>query len=140
MERDELAAWLRLTLTPGAGNGSARKLLAAFGLPQAIFQQSITALQQIVSTTQALTLCTEPAQLAKLIQVTWAWLQQDADQGIRRQIVTLGDPLYPQALLNLDDPPLILYLMGKGTLKKNSSLPLSDVGSTTTDSIANSLF
>ena len=137
MERDELAAWLRLTLTPGVGNGSARKLLAAFGLPQAIFEQSTTALRQIVSTTQARELCIEPAQLAELIQVTWAWLQQDADQGIRRQIVTLGDPLYPQALLNLDDPPLMLYLMGTGALMQNSSLPLSNTGDVAAISIAN---
>ena len=40
MERDELAAWLRLTLTPGVGNATVRKLLAAFGLPQAVFAQS----------------------------------------------------------------------------------------------------
>lgn len=140
MERDELAAWLRLTLTPGVGNGSARKLLAAFGLPQAIFEQSITALQQIVSTTQAQALCIEPAQLEKLIQVTWAWLQHEPDQEIRRQVVTLGDPLYPQALLNLDDPPLMLYLMGKGILKQNSSSPLSDQGQTAATSVANSFF
>ena len=29
----ELAAWLRLTLTPGIGGEAQRKLLAAFGLP-----------------------------------------------------------------------------------------------------------
>jgi DNA processing protein len=40
LERDELAAWLRLTLTPGVGNATARKLLAAFGLPQAVFAQT----------------------------------------------------------------------------------------------------
>ena len=53
MERDELAAWLRLTLTPGVGNETARKLLAAFGLPEAIFGQSATALAQIVGPAQA---------------------------------------------------------------------------------------
>jgi DNA processing protein len=34
MQREELAAWLRLTLTEGVGNDSARSLLAAFGLPR----------------------------------------------------------------------------------------------------------
>ena len=140
MERDELAAWLRLTLTPGVGNGSARKLLAAFGLPQAIFEQSTTALQQVVSTTQALALRTEPAELADLLQVTWTWLKHDADQGIRRQVATLGDPLYPHALLNLDDPPLMLYLLGRGSFKKNSSLALLDKGSIAANSIADNLF
>lgn len=137
MERDELAAWLRLTLTPGVGNGSARKLLAAFGLPQAIFEQTTTALQQIVSTNQALALRAEPAELAELIHTTWAWLNHDEDQGIRRQVATLGDPLYPQALLNLDDPPLMLYLMGAGNIKQNSTLALLDKGLNTPISIAN---
>jgi DNA processing protein len=138
MRRDELAAWLRLTLTPGVGNGSARKLLAAFGLPQAIFEQSTTALQQVVSATQALALRTEPAKLADLTQVTWAWLEHDPGQGVRRQVATLGDPLYPQALLNLDDPPLMLYLLGRGSLKQNSPLPLTEKGFLATNAVADS--
>ena len=44
MQRDELAAWLRLTLTPGVGNTGARRLLATFASPQAIFDQSAAAL------------------------------------------------------------------------------------------------
>ena len=39
LERDELAHWLRLQLTAGIGNTSARKLLAAFGLPEQVFGQ-----------------------------------------------------------------------------------------------------
>ena len=49
MAREELADWVRLSLTPGLGNGGARKLLAAFGLPAAVFGASTTALQQVVS-------------------------------------------------------------------------------------------
>ena len=48
MERDDLTAWLRLTLTPGVGNATARRLLQTFGLPQQIFQQTAAALQQCV--------------------------------------------------------------------------------------------
>jgi DNA processing protein len=39
MEREELGAWLRLLQTPGIGAQTARKLLAAFGPPQAIWAQ-----------------------------------------------------------------------------------------------------
>jgi DNA processing protein len=46
---EELGAWLRLALTPGVGPESARRLLAAFGEPQAIFAQTETALSQVVS-------------------------------------------------------------------------------------------
>ena len=53
MEHDELSSWLRLHLTPGIGNGSARKLLADFGLPNEIFGQSAVALCRIVSPKQS---------------------------------------------------------------------------------------
>ena len=53
MDRAELEAWLRLTLSPGVGNDAARRLLAAFGLPQAIFEQPATALRQLLTPAQA---------------------------------------------------------------------------------------
>ncbi|MFM2276006.1 MAG: hypothetical protein RL211_1878 [Pseudomonadota bacterium] len=109
MEREELAAWLRLTLTPGVGNGSARKLLAAFGLPESIFTQPIAALAQVVSRKQATSLHAEPPELAALLETTWNWLEADR---ARRHIVVLGDTAYPQSLLTIEDPPLMLYLMG----------------------------
>lgn len=117
MERDDLAAWLRLTLTPGVGNATARKLLAAFGLPQSIFAQSGATLRQIVSPIQASALLSTPAELPALLETSWRWLddarQAPAAEGIQRQIVTLGDAAYPAALLDIEDPPLMLYLLGQ---------------------------
>lgn len=137
MERDELTAWLRLTLTPGVGNDSARKLLAAFGLPQTIFEQPTTTLKQVVSPARALALGTEPTELADLTELTWAWLQQDTSQGLHRQIATLGDPNYPSALLNLDDPPLMLYLLGNARFKENDAQALSEKRHGASKKIAN---
>jgi DNA processing protein len=136
VERDELAAWLRLTLTPGVGNGSARKLLAAFGLPQALFEQPCATLQQVVTSVQAQALLSEPEGLADLIDITWRWLQHDSPGGIRRQLATLGDPLYPQALLNLDDPPLMLYLLGTAGFKNNELAAHVNYGFIATNSVA----
>jgi len=130
VEHDELAAWLRLTLTPGVGNDSARKLLAAFGLPQAIFDQPTAALKQVVSTARALALGTPPDGLDALTERTWAWLQPGASGGVQRQMVTLGDPRYPQALLNLDDPPLILYLLGNAQFQPHPAPDTADARST----------
>ena len=127
MEREELAAWLRLTLTPGIGNGSARKLLAAFGLPHAIFEQPANALTQVVGSTQAQAVRQMPAELDALLATTWGWLQQDEPGGIRHQIVALGDIGYPQALLSLDDPPLMLYLLGTGIFKQNKAVSLIEI-------------
>jgi len=123
---DELLAWLRLTLTPGIGNATARKLLAAFGLPQAVFEQSQRALQQAVGSTLAQALCTEPAALPALHQHTLDWLAQAAASAPRREIVSVADAGYPRALLSLDDPPLLLYLLGSASYKENQPVAPAD--------------
>ncbi|WP_048438320.1 DNA-processing protein DprA [Caenimonas sp. SL110] len=111
MERGELAAWLRLALTPGVGNTTARRLLAAFGLPGAIFSQSPEGFAAVVGPAQAKALREEPAGLSDLLEATWQWLHQD--DGLERRIIALGDAHYPELLLNTADPPLMLYLMGR---------------------------
>jgi DNA processing protein len=121
MELEELAGWLRLTLTPGVGNETARKLLGAFGLPANIFQQSATALSQVASPAQVAALQQEPQELAVLLETTWEWLHSGVDGGGQRDIVALGDPDYPASLLTIDDPPLLLYLLGQ--LDGHAGLP-----------------
>jgi DNA processing protein len=109
MERDELAGWLRLHLTPGIGNSTARRLLAAFGLPAQIFAQTAAALGQVAGVQQTAALLQEPVELPALLETTWAWLQSDPQ---RHRVLTLGDAAYPQSLLQMEDPPLLLYGMG----------------------------
>jgi DNA processing protein len=116
MQRDELAAWLRLTLADGVGNITARKLLAAFGLPMAVFAQNATALRHFASEAQAKALLSSPEGLDALTQATLDWLAGAARDGVARHMVTLADPLYPRALLALDDPPLVLYVTGAQSL------------------------
>ncbi|WP_291932096.1 DNA-processing protein DprA [Limnohabitans sp.] len=108
---EELGAWLRLVLTPGVGPESARRLLAAFGEPQAIFAQNETALCQVVSAKQAQTLRLMPDGCTDLTQDTLDWLQ--AANGPDRCVITLGDTDYPAPLLDIPDPPLMLYAMGQ---------------------------
>ena len=136
MQRDELSAWLRLSLTQGIGNATARKLLSAFGLPEAIFKQPAAALLQVVSTAQATALRGEPAELQALVETTWTWLNDDSPGSARRQIVVLGDSDYPPSLLTMEDPPLMLYLLGAGTLKANSLLTQYSIAGTSIKSIA----
>ncbi|AVS83323.1 DNA-protecting protein DprA [Paracidovorax avenae] len=116
MQRDELSAWLRLMLTPGVGPGTARRLLAAFGLPQQIFQQPEGTLVALATSAQAKALCAVPPGLAALEDATWQWLhtaEPAGDEGAPvRRIVSLGDAAYPAALLATEDPPLLLHLLG----------------------------
>ena len=109
MDSQELGAWLRLTLSPGVGNETARRLLTTFGSPQAVFEQSAASLRQAGSSDKLVkALQTEPPQLAALLQTTRDWLAVGAD----RCVAALGDVAYPAALLNIEDPPLMLYMLG----------------------------
>lgn len=123
MDHEELGAWLRLTLSPGVGNAAARRLLSRFGLPQAIFQQSEAALQQCVTATQARALCEPPSTWAALWETTSQWLSGASPEGPARTIITLGDSRYPQALLDTEDPPLLLYLIGPAHLLAHQPFP-----------------
>lgn len=111
--QDELGGWLRLSLTAGIGNDAARKLLAAFGEPPNIFQQTERALQQVVSATQARHLMGTPDGWAEWTRDTWDWLQNCPDPSLSHAVVTLGDPDYPSPLLLIPDPPLMLYALGQ---------------------------
>ena len=112
MQRREIEAWLRLALTPDLGNITARRLLAAFGLPDAVFAQPLEALGQVVSIAQAQALQKEPATLAPQVETTWRWLQE-AGTSAPRRLLTLADPAYPEGLLNTEDPPLLLFVVGE---------------------------
>lgn len=119
MEREELAAWLRLSVTPGVGRATARRLLAAFGLPQAVFAQSVQALERCVSPAQARALHTLPEGFEDLCARTWAWLHPADDgpaQGPAHALLSLADAAYPRALLDTEDPPLLLYALGPAAL------------------------
>jgi DNA processing protein len=129
MQHDELAAWLRLSLTPGIGPDSGRRLLAAFGLPQDIFRQPAQALRQVVGPAATEALASEPPGLAAQLELTWHWLQERTEPTVQRQVVALGDPAYPGALLNIEDPPLLLYLMGRLDLPLVAERSLAIVGS-----------
>ncbi len=112
MDRDELAGWLRLTCTPGVGATSARRLLAAFGLPQDVFARTCDDWQACIGPAQARALATPPDTLAPLVERTWQWLHAPQDGARAHAVVTLGDAAYPPALLATADPPLLLYLLG----------------------------
>ena len=112
MRSEELAAWLRLALTPGLGNTRARKLLATFGLPQDVFAQSRPALEQVLTQAQCDAVSKPPPGFEERAQALQHWLDSAASD-VQRWVVTLADTDYPQALLQIEDPPLMLHCMGQ---------------------------
>ena len=115
--RESLKAWLRLSLTPGVGNITARALLQGFGLPENIFQRSASELQALVSPAVSHQLCLEPDGLEETLNVTWEWLQKPAPRHasstLHKRLLTLADTDYPSGLMLTPDPPCLLYVMGQ---------------------------
>ncbi|MEP6876790.1 MAG: DNA-processing protein DprA [Burkholderiales bacterium] len=122
MDSRELGAWLRLTETPQLGRESARKLLAAFGSPHAVIAATTAARAGVIGAVPATALAREPDTLAALFETTVAWLAA-ADAG-ERDVIPLGDPRYPNALLEAPDPPLLLYVQGRIELLRAESIAI----------------
>ncbi|MDY0743597.1 DNA-processing protein DprA [Paucibacter sp. R3-3] len=112
MERAELAAWLRLLETPGLGRESTRRLLAAAGSPEAVFDGPLARWRDVLRAPLLAALEQPPEHLDELVDKTSAWLA-DSPQ---RHILALGDADYPELLLQTSDPPLLLYLEGRREL------------------------
>jgi DNA processing protein len=111
----ELASWLTLSQIPGLGNESQRRLLQVFGSATAILATPAATLKQVVRPAIASAIGKVPND-DTLAQVA-LWLEDPLNH-----IVTLADSDYPQALLNIPDPPLLLYVKGRLDLLNHSSL------------------
>lgn len=117
MKSDEgLAAWLQLTLIPGIGGETQRKLLAAFGLPAAIFSAGRLAVRSVIGE-KANLLFDFPNDEA--VEAGLRWAEQD-----NQHILTLADSAYPPALLEIADPPNVLYVRGNPGLLKRRALAM----------------
>jgi len=101
----ELEAWLRLNLTPGLSDESFRRLLVAFGGPQAVLAASTSELRRIVPQSVVDAICAPLPQEG--MRLVGTWLDDPANH-----ILTLGDSNYPQSLLQITDPPPLLYAKG----------------------------
>jgi DNA processing protein len=123
MERAELEAWLRLAETPGLGRASARALLGEAGSAEAAFDLPAASLRRIAGSIADALKAPPSSELAELIARTADWLGgSGADEA--RAVVALGDPRYPESLLNTADPPLLLHALGRLDLLGAPSLAM----------------
>ncbi len=104
---DDVAAWIGLLSVPGVGRTTFRKLVAAFGSPEAALSASRDELAGI----EGLSAKARDG----IASFPWreradAELRKAADSGVA--IVTAGDPRYPANLAGIPDAPLYLYLRG----------------------------
>lgn len=106
MELEASLPWLALTLTPGIAARLSARLLREFGSPDDVFRAPLPRLEA----------CNLPAPVAQAIhrkQTFWrAEKELDAVRRIGCRVLNWTDPEYPQSLLQIYDPPVVLYVRG----------------------------
>ncbi|WP_188422174.1 DNA-processing protein DprA [Oxalicibacterium solurbis] len=130
---EELSHWLRLMQTSGVGPETARRLLGAFGLPANIFAASLPALRQLVPERIAQALIAAPsAEAVAHIERTLDWASQSGNR-----VLTLADDDYPANLLEIADPPTLLYVKGRAELLSRAAIAVVGSRNATAQGIAN---
>lgn len=112
-----LAGWLQLTLTPGLGAATLRRLLTQYGLPENVLGANRAELQRVAGAEALRALDSEPVARAVEDALVWA-----ARPG--HAVVTLADASYPRLLLEIADPPALLYCRGRVDLLERPALAL----------------
>jgi DNA processing protein len=110
-----LASWLQVTLTPGLGAAALRAMLQRFGLPQSILERKRAELAAFATPEVIASLDSTPVKEAVERTLDWA-------SAPGHHIVTLADDCYPRLLLEISDPPPLLYTAGALGLLQHPSL------------------
>ncbi|MGC2112490.1 MAG: DNA-processing protein DprA [Candidatus Korobacteraceae bacterium] len=98
--------WLGLSLTPGVGAGRGRKLVDHFGSVERIYAASLTELEAAGLPGAA----AQSIALGKSLELAAAEYDHAREAGAI--IFVPGDAEYPRRLLEIYDPPLVLYIKG----------------------------
>ena len=112
-----LASWLQLALTPGIGPVTFQRLLRQFGLPQAVLARKRTELAAFAS--PALLAALDSQEVAQSVARSLAWASAPG-----HWVITLADEIYPRLLLEIADPPPLLYARGRVELLQRAALAI----------------
>jgi DNA processing protein len=119
MELQASLSWLALTLTPGIAARLSSRLLREFGSPEAVFRAPLTHLEG----------CNLPAPVAQAVFKKQAfWRAEKEIEAIKAinccRLVNWTEPEYPQSLLQIYDPPVLLYVRGDAQILNAPSLSI----------------
>ncbi|WP_213780148.1 DNA-processing protein DprA [Caballeronia sp. dw_276] len=121
---NDVSAWLRLANASGLQPIALRALLAEFGSPHAVLDQSFEALAGIAGEKAARAVlapppCSELGSFDECLARTLEWASVPGNS-----IVTLADTAYPPALLTMPDPPPLLYVKGRLDLLQSRAVAI----------------
>lgn len=107
MQSDASLSWLALALTPGLASRLSARLLKRFESPEVVFRASLGDLES----------CHLPAPVAQAIVRKEAFKRAEKElAGVQKiagcALLNWTEPEYPQTLLQIYDPPVLLYVRG----------------------------
>jgi DNA processing protein len=105
MQLDASLSWLAMTLTPGLASRLSARLLRRFESPEGVFRATLPQLES----------CNLPAPVAQAIFKKESFKRAEKELAAIRGIancalINWSDPEYPQSLLQIYDPPVLLYV------------------------------
>src|ERR1700704_5661197 len=117
MELDASLSWLALALTPGLASRLSARLLREFGSPEEVFRAPLPRLEA----------CRLPAPLGRTPSSRNHRSRAEKELALTRRIdryrlVNWTDPEYPQSLLQIYDPPVMLYVRGDAQVLNQPSI------------------
>src|SRR5713101_7445922 len=107
MQSDASLSWLALALTPGLASRLSARVLRRFDSPDGVFRATLPDLES----------CHLPAQVAKAIVKKESFKRAEKElTGVQKiagcSLLNWTEPEYPQSLLQIYDPPVMLYVRG----------------------------
>ncbi len=117
MELDASLSWLALALTPGLASRLSARLLREFGSPEEVFRAPLGRLEA----------CRLPAPVAQAVFKKQSFKRAEKElaqtQRIDRcRLLNWTEPEYPQTLLQIYDPPVMLYVRGDAQILNQPSI------------------
>ncbi len=118
MELSSSLSWLALSLTPGLGARLLGRLLREFGSPEGAFAASLTALEASgLPGAAAQAVSKRVGFPAAEKEIAWA-------QELGIKLMHWGESVYPPRLLEIYDPPPLLYLRGDPQVLRRYSISI----------------
>src|ERR1700731_4127068 len=107
MELDASLSWLALALTPGLASRLSARLLREFGSPEEVFRAPLPRLEA----------CNLPSPVAQAVFKKQSFKRAEKELALTQRIdrcrlLNWTEPEYPQTLLQIYDPPVMLYVRG----------------------------
>jgi DNA processing protein len=107
MQLDGSLSWLALGLTPGLASRLCARVLRQFGSPESVFRASLSDLEA----------CRLPSETAQAVLKRKAFSRAEKELAAVRKIAGCSllnwtEPEFPQTLLQIYDPPVLLYVRG----------------------------